>query len=74
MKEIKCTKCDRVIPIGEGYYNFMTGAQCSACGEELSKAIEKDWQKDPFGLIAAARLNKIRLERQRTQNNGKDKE
>lgn len=60
MKEIRCTKCDCVIPIGTGYYSFVSGIQCSTCGAGLSKAIEKQWKKDPFGLVAAARLNRLR--------------
>lgn len=60
MKELRCAKCNCIIPMGAGFFNFPTGAQCSACGINKSKAIEKAWEKDPFGLQVAARLNRLR--------------
>lgn len=41
MKEIKCVKCNCIINVGMGYYNFPTGAQCSTCGKVLSKEVER---------------------------------
>lgn len=53
MKELKCKKCGCVIPMGAGFFNFPSGAQCSKCGDIHSKKLDKEFAKDPFKLIAA---------------------
>lgn len=60
MKDLICVVCKCTINPNAGYYNFSTGARCSNCGKALSKELEKRLKADPFGLKAAARLNRLR--------------
>lgn len=67
MKELRCKKCNCIIPPGAGYYNFLTGAQCSKCGNKKAQILDREMQRDPFGLELRARLNKSK----RSKGNGK---
>ena len=31
-KNLKCTKCGKIIGDGEGFYNIPSGVKCSNCG------------------------------------------
>lgn len=41
MKQLRCTKCNVVIPMGAGYYNYTSGVQCSPCGAKMVPLVEK---------------------------------
>ena len=38
---VRCTKCNEVIPMGAGYYNYTSGVQCSPCGAKMAPLVEK---------------------------------
>lgn len=60
MKEIKCVVCNCIINPKAGYYNFSSGAQCSKCGDEKAKILDREMKKDPFSLDLLARLNRLK--------------
>ncbi len=38
---MKCVKCQTDIKIGQGYYNYPSGAMCSTCGSKRAPMVEK---------------------------------
>lgn len=60
MKKIICVKCNCEINPNEGYYNYPSGAQCNSCGKNLAKKLGEALTEDPFGLKAAAKINRLR--------------
>lgn len=41
METDNCVKCEKLLPDGEGRYNFPSGSMCTLCGHPISLLLEE---------------------------------